>query len=205
MILAGTETTMVSMTWALSLLLNNREALKKAQQELDDQIGRDRRVNESDLKNLPYIQAIIKETFRLYPPLPLALPHEAIEDCNISGYFIPKGTQILLNLHKIQREAEAWPSPAEFRPERFLTTHENFDVKGQNYELLPFGSGRRMCPGSSLALQLVGLALTSFLHAFDVRMQGDQAVDMGEAVGMSNLKVTPLEVLVTPRVPGHVY
>ncbi|KAK4796168.1 hypothetical protein SAY86_028494 [Trapa natans] len=205
MILAGTETTMVSMTWALSLLLNNKESLKKVQQELDSNIGSDRLVTESDLKTLPYLQAITKETLRLYPPLPLGIPHEAIEDCNISGYHVPKGTRIILNLHKIQREAKVWPEPAEFRPERFLTTHSNFDVKGQSYELLPFGSGRRMCPSSPLALQLLGLSLASFLHAFDVRTPEGRAVDMKEANGMSNLKVSPLEVLVTPRLPEHVY
>ncbi|KAK4781649.1 hypothetical protein SAY86_015751 [Trapa natans] len=205
MILAGTETTMVSMTWALSLLLNNKESLKKVQQELDSNIGSDRLVTESDLKNLPYLQAVTKETLRLYPPLPLAIPHEAIEDCNISGYHVPKGTRIILNLHKIHREAKVWPGPAEFRPERFLTTHSNFDVNGQNYELLPFGSGRRMCPSSLLALQLLGLSLASFLHAFDVRTPEDRAVDMKEANGMSNLKVSPLDVLVTPRLHGHVY
>ncbi|OWM80785.1 hypothetical protein CDL15_Pgr006815 [Punica granatum] len=205
MILAGSDTTTVTMTWALSLLLNNKAALKKVQQELDTQIGRDRQVNESDLNNLLYLHAVIKETLRLYPAAPLAIPHEAMEDCNVLGYFIPEGTQLMLNLHKIQRDPRVWPNPSEFRPERFLTTHKNIDVRGQNFELIPFGSGRRMCGGISLSLQVVGLALASFLHAFDVQTPGDEAVDMEEAVGLTNLKATPLEVLITPRMPKHVY
>ncbi|OWM80796.1 hypothetical protein CDL15_Pgr006826 [Punica granatum] len=205
MIVAGSDTTIVTMTWTLSLLLNNKEALKKIQQELDTQIGRDREVNESDLNNLLYLHAVIKETLRLYPAAPLAVPHEAMKDCNVLGYFISKGTQIMLNLHKIQRDQRVWPNPSEFRPERFLTSHKNIDVRGQNFELIPFGSGRRMCPGISLSLQVVGLALASFLHAFDVQTPGDEAVDMEEAMGLTNFKATPLEVLITPRIPKHVY
>ncbi|XP_031377927.1 cytochrome P450 CYP82D47-like [Punica granatum] len=205
MILAGTDTTTVTMTWAVSLLLNNKEALKKVQQELDGQIGKDRQVNESDLQNLPYLQAIIKETLRLYPAAPLSLPHEAIEDSNISGYFVPGGTQLVLNLYKIQRDPRVWPDPSEFRPERFLTTHKDFDVRGHNFDLIPFGSGRRMCPGISLALQIIGLTLASFLHAFDIQAPGDEAIDMEEAIGLTNLKASPLEVLVSPRVPELVY
>ncbi|OWM72106.1 hypothetical protein CDL15_Pgr017989 [Punica granatum] len=205
MILAGTDTTIVTMTWATSLLLNHKEALKKVQQELETQIGRDRQVNESDLKNLPYLHSVIKETFRFYPALPLSIPHEAIEDCNISGYCVPKGTQLILNLYKIHRDPRMWPDPSDFQPKRFLTTHKDVDVRGQNFELIPFGSGRRMCPGVSLALQVISLALTSFLHAFIVQTPGDQAVDMEEAVGLTNLKSTPLEVLISPRVPEHVY
>ncbi|XP_031405056.1 cytochrome P450 CYP82D47-like [Punica granatum] len=205
MILAGIDTTTVTMTWATSLLLNNKEALKKVQQELDTQIGRDRQVNELDLKNLPYLQSVIKETLRLYPPGPLSIPHEAIEDCNISGYFVAKGTQLILNLYKIQRDPHVWPDPSEFRPERFLTTHKDVEVRGQNFEFIPFGSGRRMCPGISLGLQVIGLPLASFLHAFIVQTPGGEAVDMQEAMGLTNLKATPLEVLATPRVPECVY
>ncbi|XP_031390183.1 xanthotoxin 5-hydroxylase CYP82C4-like [Punica granatum] len=160
------------MTWALSLLLNNKEASRRSSKNSDTQIGKDRQVNQSDLNNLPYLHTVIKETLRLYPAAPLSLPHEAMEDCNVS---------------------------------RFLTTHKDIDVRGQNFELIPIGSGRRMCARSSLAFQVVGLALTSFLHAFDVQTSGDGVVDMEEAVGLINLKATPLEVLPTPRVPGHVY
>ncbi|KAF5468357.1 hypothetical protein F2P56_012514 [Juglans regia] len=106
LILAGTDTTTVTMTWALSLLLNNREALKKAQQELDLQIGRDRLVMESDVKNLLYLQAVIKETMRLYPAAPLSLPHESLEDCTLAGYHIPMGTRLLVNLSKIHRDPQ---------------------------------------------------------------------------------------------------
>ncbi|PKI45492.1 hypothetical protein CRG98_034147 [Punica granatum] len=105
----------------------------------------------------------------------------------------------------IQRDPHVWPDPSEFRPERFLTTHKDVEVRGQNFEFIPFGSGRRMCPGISLGLQVIGLPLASFLHAFIVQTPGGEAVDMQEAMGLTNLKATPLEVLATPRVPECVY
>ncbi|KAI9200967.1 hypothetical protein LWI28_015879 [Acer negundo] len=105
LILGGTDTTMVTLTWALTLLLNNRDALKKAQDELDIFVGRERQVEESDVKNLVYFQAILKETLRLYPAAPLSVPHEAIEDCTIAGqYHVPAGTRLLVNLSKLQRD-----------------------------------------------------------------------------------------------------
>ncbi|WRX30162.1 Cytochrome P450 - like 10 [Theobroma cacao] len=116
------DTITIAMTWALSLLLNNRDTLKKVQQELDTQVGKDRLlVTESDTKNLVYLQSVIKETFRLYPPLPLSVIHEAIEDCTVNGYHVSAGPWLILNLHKIHRDPTVWSNPCEFRPERFLT------------------------------------------------------------------------------------
>lgn len=204
LVAAGSDTTMVSLTWALSLLLNNKEALRKARQELDAIIGRDRQVKENDLKDLPYIQAIIKETLRLYPSSPLSLPHEAMEDCTIS-YHVEKGTRIHFNLSKIQRDPKVWEDPDVFRPERFLTTHKDVDVRGKNFELIPFGSGRRIFTGISMALQVFGLSLASFLHGFEVATPLNEPVDMTESIGLTNLKATPLQVLVTPRLAESLY
>lgn len=204
MILGGTDTTAVSLTWALSLLLNNPEALKKAQDELDSLVGRERQVQDSDLKNLVYLQAIVKETTRLYPSAVLSVPHESVEDCTTAGYHIPAGTRLLVNLYKIHRDPNVWLDPLEFRPERFLTTHKHCDVRGQNYEFIPFGTGRRVCPGISFALQVMQLTLASLLHSFDITTP-NEPVDMTEADGLTNLKATPLEVNLTPRLPEQLY
>ncbi|XP_021283758.1 cytochrome P450 CYP82D47-like [Herrania umbratica] len=205
LILATSDTTMVTLTWALSLLLNNRDALKKAQEELDVHVGRDKLVEESDIKKLVYLQAILKETLRLYLAAPLSVPHESMEDCVVSGYYIPAGTRLLINLYKIYRDPHVWPDPCEFQPARFLTTHKDFDVKGQNFELIPFGSGRRMCPGVSFGLQVLELTLANLLQGFELGTPLDEPVDMGEAIGLTNLKVSPLEVLITPRLPAVCY
>ncbi|XWS23336.1 hypothetical protein CRYUN_Cryun28dG0004300 [Craigia yunnanensis] len=205
LILAASDTTMVTLTWALSLLLNNRDALKKVQEELDIQVGKDKLVEESDIKKLVFLQAIVKETLRLYPPGPLSVPHESIEDCVVSGYHIPSGTRLLTNLYKIHRDPRVWSYPCEFQPERFLATCKDIDVKGQSFELIPFGSGRRMCPGVSFALRVSELTLASLLQGFELGTPSDEPVDMSEATGMTNLKATPLQVFVTPRLHAFCY
>ncbi|KAH9605208.1 hypothetical protein KSS87_018156 [Heliosperma pusillum] len=205
MILAATDTTAVTLTWALSLLLNNIEALRKTQAELDTVIGKERQVEESDLKNLVYLQAVLKETLRLYPAAPLSVPRESIEDCTVNGYHVPAGTQLFVNLYKIHRDPEVWQDPCEFRPERFLTTHKEYDVRGQSFEFMPFGSGRRICPGISFALQFMQLTLASLIHGFEISTPADESVDMTEGFGLTNLKATPLEVILTPRLPEYLY
>ncbi|XP_059637760.1 cytochrome P450 CYP82D47-like [Cornus florida] len=201
----GTDTTTVTLTWALSLLLNNRHVLKKVQDELHVHIGRERLVDETDVKNLVYLQAVLKETLRLYPAGPLSIPHESIEDCILGGYNIPKGTRLLVNLWKIHRDPRVWSDPNEFRPERFLTSHKDVDVRGQHFELIPFGSGRRMCPGISLGLQVMQLTLASLVHGFEFGTPFDEPVDMTESFGLTNLKATPSEVILIPRLPANLY
>ncbi|KAF8406374.1 hypothetical protein HHK36_008461 [Tetracentron sinense] len=205
LIVGGTDTTMVTLTWALSLLLNNREVLKKVMDELDAHVGRERHVDESDIKNLVYLQAIVKETLRLYPAGPLAAPRVATEDCTVAGYHVSGGTRLVLNLWKMQRDPSVWSDPSEFRPERFLSSHKDIDVRGHHFELIPFGSGRRVCPGISFALQVVHLALARLLHCFEFETPLGAPLDMTEGPGMTIPKVTPLEVLLTPRLPSKLY
>ncbi|KAK7352373.1 hypothetical protein VNO80_17793 [Phaseolus coccineus] len=203
-ILGGSDTSAGTLNWAISLLLNNRQALKKAQEELDLNVGMDRQVEESDIRNLSYLQAIIKETLRLYPAGPLLGPREAQEDCNVGGYDVPAGTRLVVNLWKIHRDPRVWEEPSAFRPERFLTS-DAVDVRGQNFELIPFGSGRRSCPGMSFALQVLHLTLARLLHAFKFVTPSDEPVDMTESPGLTIPKATPLEVLLTPRLPPQLY
>ncbi|XP_054818277.1 cytochrome P450 CYP82D47-like isoform X2 [Prosopis cineraria] len=206
LILAGTDTTTVTLTWAVSLLMNNREdIIKRAVHELDTQVGRERLVVESDLKNMPYLQAILKETMRLYPAAPLGVVHESMEDCTVAGYHIPSGTRLLTNLSKIHRDPRVYEDPLEFRPERFLTTHKNVDPRGQHFELIPFGAGRRMCPGVSFALHVTQLTLANLLHGFDIATPHNEHVDMQEQVGLTSIKASPLHVLLTPRLSPYLY
>ncbi|OVA15439.1 Cytochrome P450 [Macleaya cordata] len=205
LILGGSDTTMVSLVWALALLVNHPHVLKKVHDELDIHVGNERLVDESDIKNLTYLQAVIKETMRLYPAGPLSGLRESTEDCTVAGYHVPAGTRLILNTWKIQRDPRVWSDPAEFKPERFLTTHVDVDVKGQNFELIPFGSGRRSCPGTSLALQVVSLTLARFIHGFEFSTPWNAPTDMTESAGLTNVKATPLEVLVTPRLPSKLY
>lgn len=163
-------------------------------------------VDESDVKNLIYLQAIVKETLCLYPPAPIISLRAAMEDCTLStGYHIPAGMRLMVNAWKIHRDKCTWSDPHKFQPERFLTGHKDIDVRGQNFELIPFGSGRRSCPGISLALQLVHLTLASLLHGFEVAKPSNDEVDMAESPGLATLKATPLEVILTPRLNSELY
>ncbi|XP_022133139.1 cytochrome P450 CYP82D47-like [Momordica charantia] len=204
MVLGGNDTTVVVVTWTLSLLLNNRPALRKVQEELDAHIGRERELKESDMSELVYLQAVVKETMRLYGAVGLILRETSV-DFAIDGFQIEKGTWIFINLWKIHRDERVWGEPLEFKPERFLTTHIDFDVKGQQFELIPFGGGRRACSGISFGLQMVQLILGTLLHAFDISTVEDAAVDMTGSIGLSNMKATPLEVFIKPRLPFALY
>jgi len=203
--LGGTDTTPTTLTWAVALLLNNPHALKKAQEELDTHVGGQRQVKESDMKNLVYIQAIIKETMRLHSPIQLITIRENVEDCIVGGYHVPAGTRLFVNLWKIHHDPRVWPEPWEFWPERFLTTHKDVDLRGKHFDLIPFGSGRRGCPGVSFTLQIVEFTLASLVHAFEIATPTGEPVDMSEGSGFPNRKVMPLEVILTPRLPTELY
>ncbi|KAA8543530.1 hypothetical protein F0562_021724 [Nyssa sinensis] len=205
LILAGSDTTSIHLTWLFSILLNNKHALKRAQEEIDLKVGTERWVEESDIKNLVYLQAIVKETLRLYPPGPIAVPHEALEDCQVAGYHIPKGTRLFVNVWKLHRDPRIWLEPDKFMPERFLTSHAEVDVSGQHFELIPFGSGRRSCPGIAFATQVTHLTLARLLQGFEFETPGNEPVDMTEGIGITLPKATPVEVLITPRLPLQLY
>ncbi|KAJ4848863.1 hypothetical protein Tsubulata_036347 [Turnera subulata] len=195
MLEAGTDTSAVTMEWAMSLLLNNPEILRKAQDEIDDAIGHDRLVTESDMGNLPYLHCIIKETMRMYPVGPLLAPHESSDECVVSGYRIPWGTMLLVNMWGIQNDPQIWEEPTKFRPERF----EGFEGSRDGFRFMPFGSGRRSCPGEGLGLRMVSLGLSSLLQCFKWERVGPEMVDMTEGPGLTMPKAQPLFAKCSPR------
>ncbi|XP_057736725.1 cytochrome P450 CYP82J17-like [Arachis stenosperma] len=197
--LAGSDTTSSTMTWILSLLLNNKHALKRAKDEIDLHVGKDKMVKASDIKNLVYLQAILKETLRLYPAGPLLVPHEAREDCYIHGYYVPKGTRVFANVWKLHRDPSIWAEPEKFSPERFINGNGEVN-EDQNFEYLPFGSGRRACPGSTFAIQVILITLARLLQKFDLEVPiKGEAIDMREGLGITLPKLTPLQIILTPR------
>ncbi|KAK4435856.1 Xanthotoxin 5-hydroxylase CYP82C4 [Sesamum alatum] len=200
---ASTQTS-VHLTWLLSLLVNNKHVLNLARQEIADNVGNQRWVQESDLNNLPYLHAIIKNPYASILLCPL--PHEAVQDCRLAGYLIPKGTLLFVNLRKLHRDPRYWPEPDRFLPERFLTMgHAQVDVTGQQYEYIPFGMGRRSCPRTTFAMQVSSLAVARLIQGFDFATAGDVPVDMAEGIGITMPRANPLEVLLTPRLPSQLY
>ena len=179
----------------MSLMLNNPQVLKKAHQELENFIGHDRLVDESDLNKLPYLHCIIKETMRMYPVGAL-IPHESSEECMVSGFRVPRGTMLLVNLWAIQHDPKIWDEPEEFKPERF---REGEGMR-EGFRLVPFGTGRRGCPGESLAMRMVGLTLASLIQCFEWEtMTEGEKIDMTEKLGLSLSKAHSSHVKCRPR------
>ncbi|XP_019198419.1 PREDICTED: cytochrome P450 76C4-like [Ipomoea nil] len=202
----GTENSTVIVEWAISELLKKPEIFKKATDELDHVIGQKRWVEEKDMPNLPYIQAIVKETMRLHPVAPMLVAHLCREDCKVAGYDIPKGTQVLVSVWTITRDPVSWDNPNEFIPDRFIG--KDIDVKGCDFELLPFGVGRRMCLAYSLGLKVIQASLTNFLHGFNWKLPNDvtpENLNMDENIGLSTRKKISLTTVIEPRLPMHVY
>eukprot|EP01018_Ginkgo_biloba_P005301 Gb_29955 [translate_table: standard] len=181
-----------------------RESIKalilKAQQELESVVGKNRRVKESDLLHLKYLHCVVKETLRMYPAGPLMIPHESMEDCTVGGYHIPAKTRLIVNVWAIGRDPDVWEDPLAFRLERFM--EREIDVRGQNFEMIPFGSGRRGCPGSLLAIGVVELALAQLLQCFEWSVEGDPAdLDSSEAFGLTIPRQHPLYAFSVSRLP----
>nr|XP_007138248.1 hypothetical protein PHAVU_009G192400g [Phaseolus vulgaris]ESW10242.1 hypothetical protein PHAVU_009G192400g [Phaseolus vulgaris] len=210
MFTAGTDTSSSTTEWAIAELIRNPRILAQVQQELDTVVGRERSVKEEDLAHLPYLQAVIKETFRLHPSTPLSLPRVAAESCEIFGYHIPKGSTLLVNVWAIARDPKEWADPLEFRPERFLPGGEkaDVDVKGNDFEVIPFGAGRRICAGLSLGLRMVQLLTATLAHSFDWELENGlnpEKLNMDEAYGLTLQRAEPLSVHPRPRLASHVY
>uniref|UniRef100_M1BZ93 Cytochrome P450 n=1 Tax=Solanum tuberosum TaxID=4113 RepID=M1BZ93_SOLTU len=165
MLVGGTNTSAATIIWAMTALIANPNAMKKVQAEIRESVGKKSMVNEDDVQTLPYFKAVIKETLRLYPPAPLLVPRETMENSILEGYEIKPKTIIYVNAWAIARDPEIWENPEEFIPERFLNS--DIDFKGQHFELIPFGAGRRGCPAMALGVANVELVLSNLLYAFD--------------------------------------
>ncbi|XP_074263214.1 cytochrome P450 76T24-like [Silene latifolia] len=195
--IGGTDTTSVTLEWAMTELLRNPEKMAKAQDELDQIIGKNTAaIQESDISKLPYIQAVVKETFRLHPPGPLLVPHKAEKDVNLCGFFVPKDALIWVNVWSMGRDSSVWPNALSFLPERFLESEVDF--KGRNFELLPFGAGRRICPAIPLAYRMVHLMLATLLHSFNWKYAHGlrpEDIEVEEKFGLTLQKADPLQAI----------
>uniref|UniRef100_A0A0A0LP99 Flavonoid 3' hydroxylase n=1 Tax=Cucumis sativus TaxID=3659 RepID=A0A0A0LP99_CUCSA len=170
-------------------------------------IGRDRAVSDVDLHQLVYLQAVVKETFRLHPPTPLSLPRMASDSCEVNGYHIPKGSTLLVDVWAIGRDPKQWVDPLEFRPNRFLPNGEkpHVDVKGNDFEVIPFGAGRRICVGLSLGLRMVQMLTATIVHSFDWTLPNGLTPDklnMDEHYGLTLRRAQPL--IMHPRPSNNI-
>ena len=183
----------MTLEWAMSNLLNHPNVLKKAKAELDSQIGKENLLDEPDVSKLPYLQSIISETLRLYPAVPLLVPHMSSNDCTVGGYNVPRNTMLLVNAWAIHRDPKVWDDATSFKPERFECGDADL------HKLMPFGLGRRACPGAGLAQRTMGLALGSLIQCFEWKRVGEEEVDMTEGNGITMPKAVALEAMCKAR------
>ncbi|KAM3357113.1 hypothetical protein P3S68_023827 [Capsicum galapagoense] len=193
MLVGGTDTSAATVVWAMTTLMENPNAMKKVQTEIRESVGKKSIVNEDDIQNLQYFKAVVKETFRLYPPGRLLIARQSMENTLLEGYEIKPKTIIHVNVWQIGRDPEIWKNPDEFIPERFLNS--DIDFRGQDFELLRFGAGRRGCPGIALGAATVELVLANLLYVFDWELpcgMKREDIDTNVLPGLTAHKKEPL-------------
>ncbi|XP_010552475.1 PREDICTED: cytochrome P450 83A1-like [Tarenaya hassleriana] len=203
MMVAGTDSAAAVVVWGLTYLMKCPEVMDKAQAELRDLVGNRGFVTEDDISKLPYFKALVKETLRIEPVIPLLSPRTCVEDSEIGGYDIPAGTTVNVNIWALTRDEKLWgEDPQEFRPERFLEEKNGVDFKGNDFELIPFGSGRRMCPAVNLAAAMLELPYANLLYKYNFKLPYDlkpEDIDMDVKIGIAMPKAEPL-VLIPEKV-----
>ncbi|CAH1443955.1 unnamed protein product [Lactuca virosa] len=195
-VLAATHTTSTMVEWVMTEILNNPGVMRKVQDELTEVIGMNV-VQESHLPKLTYLDAVIKETFRVHTPGPLLVHRCPDESCTVGGYTIPKGTIVYMNVWAIHRDPKNWTNPLEFKPQRFLI--DKWDYHGNNFKFLPFGSGRRICPGIPLGEKMLMYILASLLHSFDWSLPEDEEFELSDEFGLVTKKRKPLIAIPSQR------
>jgi cytochrome P450 len=193
MLVAATDTTSATSVWAMTALIKNPRVMTKVQEEIRNYGGKREFLYEEDIQNLPYFKAVIKETLRLHLPTPLLVQRESREKCSIGGYNIPAKTILYVNAWAIHRDPNIWKNPEEFYPERFFKSSINFT--GQDFELIPFGAGRRICPGMPMGVASVELIVANLLYSFDWQLPHGMVkedIDTEMLPGITQHKKNPL-------------
>lgn len=199
MIGAGTDTSSAMIEWAMSEMLKNPKVMSKAQNEIRQVLKGKDLIQESDIRELHYLKCIIKETLRMHPSAPL-IPRTPRQGCKVNGYDIPLNSRVLIHAYAIGRDPRYWTNPEKFEPERFIES--SVDYKGMHYQLLPFGSGRRTCPGMAFATASIEIILASLLYHFDWKLangQEPEQLDMTEVFGPTIKRKDDLYVIASPR------
>ncbi|CAN6809025.1 unnamed protein product [Brassica oleracea] len=199
--LGGTDTSKQTIQWTMAEIINNPRTMERAREEIDSVVGKSRLIHERDLPNLPYLQAVVKEGLRLYPPIPV-FGRRLQEGCVMGGFYVPEKTTLVVNGYAVMRDSDYWENPDDFKPERFLASsgsEQEDATKEKVLKYLPFGSGRRGCPGTNIAYIFLGTAIGMMIQCFDWKIEGDK-VNMDETLsGMVLTMAYPLKCTPIPR------
>ncbi|PNT71211.1 hypothetical protein BRADI_2g24901v3 [Brachypodium distachyon] len=203
MFAAGTETTFIALEWAMSELIKNPAAMRRLQHEVRGgttaAVAPHAGITSADALGTSatrYLKAVVKETLRLHPPVPLLLPRECMGDTDVLGCHVVKGTRVFVNAWAIHRDPATWHAPDDFLPERFLESEVDF--RGGHFQFIPFGAGRRICPGMQFGLDTVELALANLVRMFDWDLPDGEALDMSDAPGLTTPRRVALRLVVRP-------
>jgi len=193
----GSETSASTILWAMAEMIKNPRIMKKLQAEVREVFDKERKPNESDMDKLKYLKCVVKETLRLHPPGAFLLPRECRQACEINGYDIPFKSKVIVNAWAIGRDPNHWDDPERFYPERFIDNCVDY-YKGNNFEFIPFGSGRRMCPGVTFGLVNVEFSLALLMYHFDWKLPNaikKEDLDMSESFGVAVTRKTDLHLI----------
>ncbi|XVF08797.1 hypothetical protein REPUB_Repub07fG0034200 [Reevesia pubescens] len=199
MFAGGTDTTFSVLEWAMSELLRHPVVMKQVQNEVRHIGNGKSSITDHDLDKMNYLKAVIKETLRLHPPAPLLVPRLSSQNVQIKGYDIAAGTIVFTNAWAIGRDPETWDAPDEFQPERFL--NNPIDIKGHDFEVIPFGAGRRGCPGLTFAMVMNEFVLANIVYKFEWSLPGGatgEELDMTESTGLIAHRKVHLKAVATP-------
>lgn len=186
MYLGGADTTATTLEWVMAELVKNPNLLKRAQQEVRTVVGKKSKIDANDIEKMEFVKCVIKESMRLRATIPLLVGRETTESVKMGGYEIPANTRVYVNIWAIQRDPEYWDKPEEFIPERFM--NNSVDFKGQHFQFIPFGAGRRGCPGMSFGVAVVEFVTANLLYWFDWKLPAgitEDKLDMTEASGFN--------------------
>lgn len=200
---AGTDTTSTILEWTMTELLRHPNAMKKLQDEVRNvKEEKSHIVTEEHIHHMPYLKAVLKETLRLHPPIPLLVPRESMQDIKLLGHHVCAKTQVIVNAWAISQDPTYWNNPQEFEPERFLDSP--IDYKGHDFQLIPFGAGRRGCPGTQLAMALNETVIANIVFHFDWSLlngQRGEDLDMSETFGLTMHK--KIHLIGVPSLKGE--
>ncbi|CAI0446838.1 unnamed protein product [Linum tenue] len=194
LLMASIDTSAATLQWAMAELINRPNIFKKLREEIDSITGVDRLVKESDVQNLPYLRALVKESLRLHTAAPM-IPRECSQDCKINGFNVKSKTRVLINAYAIMRDPDMWEDPDKFMPERFLLGGDD----GHDFRFLPFGGGRRGCIGYTHVYMIMHTTMAALVQCFDWKVKDGEHVDISVALGFTGAMTPPLLCYPTAR------